>query len=182
MPRETYHPRTSRTKLPLSVADQRMLVDKADGHTKTLLLLFLSTGMHPLCLSKTKRYGLSWDQLYISWVRTKNKKKCMFAWSNAMKTPGVLDSLWSLKNKSRQWYFILIKELGKENGIPGLCPLQLRHNYFINRGRLGHNIYDISHSSGTSMDTVYNHYTIGLNEGKAISDEDRGFLRWLMEG
>jgi hypothetical protein len=182
MTRKGYKPKNKRTKLPLTVADQRNLVDKAEGAMKALLFLFLSTGMHPKVLSEPKRYGLTWDQNFVSWSRTKNLKTCTFGWSKAMKTPGMLDELWALKGKTRQWYFILMKNLGKANGVPSLCPLQLRHNYFINRGRIGHNVMDISHSSGTGLDVIYNHYTVGMNDGKSLTDEDKKWLQWLMEG
>lgn len=178
--RKKYIPKYgARPKLPLSVDEQMRLVEASEGPTRTLLLLFLSTGMHPLCLAEPKRYGLAWDEDYVSWKRTKNFKQCTFRWSSAMKDE--LSSLHKLKGKTRQWYFMLVKDFGRANGVPSLCPLQLRHNYFINRARLGHNAFDIAHSSGTDLDIVYHHYTTGMNESSTLSPRNIDFLRWLME-
>jgi len=179
--RKNYRPQNARTMLPMSVEVQKHLIDKSEGETKALLELILSTGMHPKVLAEPKRYGLTWNDKYVSWRRTKTMKEISLPWSKAMREPGILEALFKLKGKTRVWYWMMIKELGRENGVTTLCPLQLRHNYFINRARLGHNAFDMAHGSATSLDIVYRHYTVGMNESKSLSDDDKHWLQWLME-
>lgn len=181
MPKRGYRPKYSRAKLPLTVEAQRKLLGKAEGEVRALFLLMLSTGMHPKVLSQTKKYGLTWDNTYYAWKRTKTMKPVQGAWSKAMRDGNTLQDLWEMKGHSRQWYHRVLRELGKEAGVAGLCPLQLRHTFFVNRARLGHNAYDIAHGAATGMEVIYNYYTIGMGEAKALKPEDREWLQWLIE-
>jgi len=178
--RKGYHPKTSREKLPLSVEVQKKLIKKAEGKEKTLVVLMLSTGMHPRVLSK-KNLSLTWDKDYFSWKRPKTNKKLMGAWSKAMKEGDNLGHLGKLRGKTPQRLWQIIDELGEKCGSTGVCPLQLRHTHFVNRARLGHNAFDIAHGASTDLKTIYNFYTIGMGESKKLSQEDRQFLEWLME-
>jgi len=174
-------PKNPRPKLPLSVNQQRDLLKGDLDFPKALIRMILSTGMHPCVFERPDQYGITWNDKYYTWVRPKNNKAIQGNWSKAMQEPGILDILKTKMKRSREWYFMIVRDRGKEVGIKGLCPLQLRHAYFVNRARLGHNAFDISHGAGTGMDVIYKHYTIGMGESKSLSQEDRGFLEWLME-
>jgi integrase len=178
--RKGYHPKTSREKFPLKVEVQRRLIEKAEGREKALLILMLSTGMHPRVLSQVK-YKLVWTEDYHSWNRPKTNNKIMGNWSKAMREGDNLGHLNKLRGKTPQRLWQIIDELGERCKVTGLCPLQLRHTYFVNRARLGHNAFDIAHGAATDLRTVYSFYTIGMGESKKLSQEDREFLEWLME-
>lgn len=178
--RKGYTPKTSREKFPLSVEIQRKLIDKAEGKTKALLVLMLSTGMHPRVLSKSK-FKLTWNQDYYSWNRPKTMNKVRGNWSKAMRDGDLYAELNKLRNRTPQRLWQIIDDLGDSIKVTGLCPLQLRHTYFVNRARLGHNAFDIAHGAATDLKTVYSFYTIGMGESKKLSQDDREFLEWLME-
>ena len=184
--KQTYKPAKSREKLALTVGQQRQLVDMAEGKTKALLVLMLSTGMHPAILSdknsKGRRgtYQLQWSDDYYMFLRTKTLKKIRGAWSPAMKEPLMLENLYRCRRRTPQRYWQMLNELGKECKISGLCPLQLRHTYFVNRARLGVNAWNISQGAKTSIDTINDFYMLGSNEMKQLSDEDTTWLKWLM--
>ena len=178
MPKKGYVPKTSRKKLSLSVEKQRELISKAEGKRKLLLLLMLSTGMHPRVLSNDK-CNLTWDKSQYAYNRPKTKREVMGAWSVALKEEN-LDQLKALR-RTRQSLWQMVKEEGEKVGISGLCPVQLRHTYFVNRARLKHDAFSIAESAGTDLHTVYKYYTIGISESKALSDSDIEFLAWLME-
>lgn len=178
--RKGYHPKTSREKLPLSVESQKKMIGKAEGKEKTLVILMLSTGMHPRVLSQ-KSYNLTWDKDYYSWNRPKTLKKLRGSWSKAMKEGDNLGHLNKLRGRTPQRLWQIIDELGGKCGLTGVCPLQCRHTHFVNRARLGHNAFDIAHGASTDLNTIYDYYTIGMGESKKLSDEDRRFLEWLME-
>jgi len=80
MPRKGYRARSRRTKFPLEIPVQRKLVKKAEGKEKTLLIVMLSTGIHPKVLAQRK-YGLEWDKRYYRWNRVKTMNEVMGAWS-----------------------------------------------------------------------------------------------------
>jgi integrase len=178
--RKGYHPKTSREKFPLSVEEQQKLVKKAEGKEKSLLVLMLSTGMHPRVLSQ-KKFNLTWTEDYFSWNRPKTNKKLRGSWSKAMKEGDNLGHLGKLRGKTPQRLWQIIDELGEKCKISGVCPLQLRHTYFVNLARLGHDAFTIAHGAATDLKTIYDYYTMGMSQMKALSEEDREWLKWLME-
>lgn len=185
MPRKGYVAKTSRPKLPLTVEQQRRLVkvaqSKGSGQPETLLILMLSTGMHPKVLVD-ERYGFTWTKDYYTWKRPKTYKPITGSWSRAMMEMDNLDGrLKKLRGSTRQYYHQVLKYLGVEAGLVGFCPLQARHTNFVNRARLGHNAFDISMSCSTDMKTIYDYYMIGAGECRALSQADKEWLQWLVE-
>ena len=175
-----YRPKKTNEKYPLSVEEQRRLIEKADPREKALILFVISTGAHPSVLTD-RQYKLDWNDKYYSWNRPKTHRKIRGAWSRAMREDSLFKELRKLRSKTPGYCWELISSIGKSIGIKGICPLQLRHTYFVNRARLGHNPFDISHGAGTSLQTVHDYYTIGMGESKAIPKQDRDYLSWLME-
>ena len=175
-----YRPKRAREKFPLSIDEQRRLIEKAEPREKALIIFMISTGAHPVVLTDRK-YKLDWTEKYYSWNRPKSHRKIRGAWSRAMCEGDLLKELRKVRSKTPGYYWALISLIGLDIGIKGVCPLQLRHTYFVNRARLGHNPFDISHGAGTSLETVHDYYTIGMGESKAMPDEDREYLSWLME-
>jgi len=175
-----YRPKKTNEKYPLSVEEQRRLIEKADPREKALILFVISTGAHPSVLTD-RQYKLDWNDKYYSWNRPKTHRKIRGAWSRAMREDSLFKELRKLRSKTPGYCWELINSIGKSIGIKGICPLQLRHTYFVNRARLGHNPFDISHGAGTSLQTVHDYYTIGMGESKAIPKQDRDYLSWLME-
>ena len=175
-----YRPKTTREKFPLSIDEQRSLIEKAQPREKALIIFMLSTGAHPSVLTDRK-YKLQWTDKYYSWNRPKSHRKVRGAWSRAMKEMTMYVELRKIRSKTSGYYWELINAIGKEIGIRGVCPLQLRHTYFVNRARLGHHPFDISHGAGTHLKTVHDYYALGMGESKTLSTTDREYLSWLME-
>ena len=180
-----YKPKNPRKKYPLTIEQQRKLIDRAEGKTKAILLFFLSTGAHPSVLTdEDKEYRLDLtDDNYYSWNRPKTHREVQGRYPKCLQDKELRKTLNSkhTKGKDPTRYWQIIKKLGEDVGIKGVCPVQLRHTYFVNRGRLGHHIWDIAHGAATSVETISQYYTIGMGESKKLSKEDRGFLEWLME-
>ena len=86
-----------------------------------------------------------------------------------------------LKGKTRQTLWGIIHELGLEQGFKGICPDFLRHMYFINRGRLNHNLFDIANTSQTDLNTIRRWYAIGTQDRKTLTKDEIKYLSWLME-
>ncbi len=178
-----YKPKNPRKKYPLTVEQQRKLIDKAEGKVKAILVFFISTGAHPSVLSR-KEYSLDLDdETYYSWNRPKTNAEVAQTYPKALQDKELRKALSSKRTRGKDptRYWQIIRKLGEEVGIKGLCPLQLRHTHFANRARLGHDVFSIAHGSGTSLNTIGKYYTIGLGESKKLSEEDRRFLEWLME-
>jgi hypothetical protein len=176
-----YRPKTKRRKYPLTVNEQKKLIDNADKPTKALLVFMLSTGAHPIILTdKTYFLDLQHERNY-SWNRPKTDKPVQGVWSKAMLEGSLFKELrrFARKKKGTPWY--LVSKLGAELGFKGLCPLQLRHTHFVNRARLGHNAFDIAHGAGTDLATIYTYYTVGMGESRSLTEDEREWLKWLME-
>jgi len=178
--RKGYKPKSSREKLPLTVGIQQKLLDEADDRERALMILMLSTGMHPRVLSQ-KTYNLIWDENYYSWNRPKTYNKLRGAWSKAMRQGQTLGIVNKLRGRTPQRLWQIIDGLGDRCNVSGLCPLQLRHTHFVNRARLGHNAFEIAHGAATDLKTVYSYYTIGMGEMKRLTDVEKEWLQWLME-
>jgi integrase len=176
-----YKPKKKRIKYPLTVEEQRKLIDGAERPIKALIVFILSTGAHPSVLTDAKHnLDLTSDRHY-SWNRPKTGKAVGGSWSAAMLKGGLHKELKKLSKRkvNTLWYFLA--DYGGQVEIKGLCPLQLRHTHFANMARLGYDPFTISHRSGTSISTIQMHYTIGLGEMKKLTDTDRKYLEWLME-
>ena len=180
MPRKEYRPKTTRKKLPLTIEEQRNLLMKASEKEKALLVLMLSTGMHPKVLSD-RSYGLTFNDNYYEWNRPKTYKVVRGGWSKAVKEGNIIATIKKMEGCGRQWYWELLKTAGLRIKLKGLCPNQLRHTYFVNLARLQYNPYDIAAKSATNFKTAYEFYMTGMGEGKGLSDTDKDFLKWLME-
>ena len=182
MPRKGYMPKYSRTKFPLTVDAQKLLIESLKGKEydseRTLTILMISTGMHPLVLAEPQIHALAWNPNYAEWKRPKTSVQIHVNWSLAMKE--VLPYLGALKGCTRQWYWDIVKSAGKAGGISGLCPLQLRHTHFVNLARMGYSESDLRIESGTNQNTISHHYLTGLREIKRLTPEDKVFLEWLM--
>lgn len=182
MGHRSYRPRRGGVVLPHTVDAQRKLVESTTGPARSLVVMFLSTGMHPAVLADPSAFSCAWDADFISWKRPKTLKPITLAWSAAMREGDALEDITRLKGLTRQYLHGLVSSAGDEAGIKDANPRALRHDYFCNRARLGHNPFDIAHSSGTDLDTVYRFYTLGMNDGQKLQPEGAAWLKWLMEG
>lgn len=182
MGHRSYRPKVGGIVLPHTVDAQKKLVESATGPARSLVVLFLSTGMHPAVLATPSAFSCAWDANFVAWKRPKTLKPITMAWSAAMREGDALEDITHLKGLTRQYLHGLVSVAGNEAGIKDANPRALRHDYFCNRARLGHNPFDISHSSGTDLDTVYRFYTVGMNDAQKLSRADQDWLHWLMEG
>lgn len=164
----------------LTVEQQRLLVE-GKGFPTALCRLLLSTGMHPSVLTQYDVCRLTFDSDQYSYQRPKTRRKIIGLWSRAMREPGMLEEIVRNVGCSRVWYYQVVARRIATKCMTRGSPLTLRHTYFVNRARLGHNVLDIAHSAGTSMDTIYRYYTVGMGDAKRLSEDDLEFLRWLME-
>ena len=157
------------------------MIENAEGMTKSLIIFLLSTGAHPSVITE-KQYHLDLsDKVFYAWNRPKTDKEVKGRWSKAMSEESRISDIKKFlrKKKGNPWYRISV--LGDELGIPGVCPLQLRHTHFVNRAMLGHNPFSIASGSGTSLGTIDSYYTLGIGGTKKLTEGDRKYLEWLME-
>jgi len=168
--------------LPLTVEEQRTLIRESNDTERALVLLILSTGMHPAVLSKEK-YNFTFTNDYYQWIRTKKKKNNIVrgSWSKMMREKGILEAVEELRGKSRQWYWIILSGLGYRVKIGSLGPLRLRHTNFVNSARIGRDAFTISAMAATDLPTIQQYYTIGIQEMGILSDSDKAWLKELME-
>lgn len=168
--------------MPLTVADQRRIIDKATDREKALIILMLSTGVHPAVLSNPK-YDFSYDDNYYQWKRTKKTKNNIVrgVWSQRMRDKAILSALESLRGLTVRGYYFLVRSAGNRAKITPLGPLRLRHTHFVNGARLGHDAFSISATAATDLTTIQQYYTIGIQEMSSLSDSDRSWLKELME-
>jgi hypothetical protein len=153
--------------------------DLTDGEIATRL--FLSVPIHPTVLEHPISYGLSMGLRYYSFHRAKTDKKVMGAWSAAMTDPAVIGKVLPLAGATRRWYHQLTSDYARNRGIASLCgPLRLRHTYFCNLARLTVDLISIAHRSGTGIGSIFQHYTVGMDESTLLSPGEREFLTWLM--
>lgn len=181
MGHRSYRPRGGNITLPHTVEAQRKLVESTTGRSRSLVVLFLSTGMHPAVLATPAAFSCAWDRDYVTWKRPKTLRPVTMAWSRAMKEGTALEDITALKGTTRQYLHSLVFTAGEEVHIRDANPRALRHDYFVNRARLGHNPFDIAHSSGTDLQTIYSFYTIGMNDGRRLADSELTWLKYLME-
>lgn len=148
---------------------------------KSLAIFFLSTGAHPSILSDPQRYQFYTDSSSYSWARPKTRRPVIGVWSQAMRQDIVQKTLSEALGTNRFKLYHQLSALGRHLGIQCVGPLLLRHTNYVDRARLGHHILDIAHSTGTNMYTVYRYYTVGIQLAKATAEEDKNYLRWLIE-
>jgi hypothetical protein len=176
------------TRLPISVHDQILMTRQLDPDGKislgsVLARLSLSTGIHPCVLSHPERFQLSIDDKYLAYTRPKNDRPVVCVLSNAMKADDATTILRLKLGRSIQWYGRVLAETAAYAGIQGRTAFaRCRRNYFMNRARLGVDPITIARASGTNLDTIFTYYTIAIEDAKQLTEEDRGSLRWLMEG
>jgi len=163
---------------------QDMLSTVHEGYEVPQLIctVILSTGMHPAVLSHPRRYSLTASEDYYSYKRPKTFRPVHGAWSETVRALEPVKALPPNLGRSVQMYGRYVSDLAHASGIAWwVGPRCLRHTYFVNRARLNHNPYDISHSSATSMDVIYSYYTVGMGESKRLPKEQISWLRKLME-
>lgn len=180
-------PRTSsRLKPPLTVAQQRLILEGYNGIPgdlgQALVQFFLSTGCHPCVLSDPETHSLKVTPDYYSYLRPKSYHPVSFPWSKRM----ALTSCWAqIKvnlGATTRWYNDETARAGREAGLPyRIGPNMLRHNMFINLARLGHDPFYLMHRAGTSLDSIGRYYTVGHTESSRLSPSDRAWLEGLME-
>jgi hypothetical protein len=169
----------------LSVPEQRRLLygdlEGQDGLGRALMRLSLSTGIHPVLLSRPEDYSVVLGPDYYSWNRAKTSKKVEGVWSPAMLESGVLPLIRSNLGASIQWYGQCAYEAEKSAALPYRQPFQIgRRTYFVNLARMDLHPYLMSNSAGTSMDCIGRFYAVGWKERKRLSQEDLDWLTWLM--
>jgi hypothetical protein len=185
-----------RSLLPLSVADQIALLaelptaqdDGELGQGRAVAALILSTGMHPCVISQPLKYLYTADGHYYSYRRAKTRKPITGSWSSMLADhgpDGLTLAAWLMEHKSgrtTRWYNHVTALAGEAAGILGrLGPLRLRHTHFVDLARLGYDPYTIAHRTGTSPDTIWSYYSVGMAEMKRLTEHERTWLDWLLE-
>ena len=177
---------TSRSLVFLSVQEQEALTGPpghaVDQLSVALCRLALSTGIHPAVWSRPHEYGLRVSSSYLDYHRPKTFKHVTIPWSTAMKESGVLTVLAHATSKTPEYYAQLVSGHAEAAGIPGRTAfLRLRHTHIVNLARLGYDAFTISHRTGTSLSSIGRHYTVGMAEGRRLTEQERGYLAWLIE-
>lgn len=170
----------------LSVEEQVRLTGPpghaTDQLSVALCRLGLSTGIHPAVWSRPHEYGLRLSSNYLDYSRPKTLKRVTIPWSTAMRESGVLTVLARATGRTPEYYAQLVSGLADERGVPGRTAfLRLRHTHIVNLARLGYDAFTISHRTGTSLSSIGRHYTVGMAEGKRLTEGERAYLTWLTE-
>jgi integrase len=167
---------------PLTVEQQRKLILSATDRQRPLIILLLSTGMHPVVLSK-KKYEFSFTEDYYQWKRPKKLRNNIVrgTWSRMMRGKGILEAVESLRGLTTQGYWYLVNDAGNKAGISPVGPLRLRHSNLTNHARLNHDRYTTAAMAATSVDTIEQYYTIGINELGILTEQEKEWLKELME-
>lgn len=167
---------------PLKVGQQIRLISRAvDEKEKSALIIFLATGIHPKCLNYPDTYKFNIGEYSVSWNRTKKKSSanCRLVLSSAMTEN--LDTIKSkIVGKSRVWLWKLVHDAGDRAKIH-INPRRCRHTALCNFVRLDKDIFYIRSATGTSLDTVSDVYTVGIEDKARMTEEEKEWLKWLME-
>ena len=152
--------------------------------SKALVAFFLSTGTHPCVLSDPDKYQVKLSSKYYSYFRPKLRapKQVALAWSRYMRDNMIPDLLRDNMGASIQWYGQLTARCGIEAEISErVGPLRLRHDYFSNLARRGYDPFFIANRAGTNLQTIARYYTVGRSEIESIDDQQREWLKVLMD-
>jgi hypothetical protein len=170
----------------LTLDEQMALVDPPNydpGRLSVALCrLALSTGIHPVVWSRPNEYALRLSSQYLDYSRPKTLKKITVPWSCAMKDPWVLPVLAKVVGRTPEYYAEIVSQRAHEVGITDRTAfLRLRHSHIVDLARLGYDPFTISHRTGTSLSSIGRHYTVGMAEAKRLTEEEKGYLTWLIE-
>ena len=167
---------------PLTIRQQERLISRTVGEKeKAALVLFLSTGIHPKCIAFPDEYKLSIGEYSMSWKRTKKKTEgtCTLSLSSAFReSRHTIEK--KLMGKSKVWLWTLVSRAGKRIEMT-LNARLCRHTALCNFVRLNKDIFYIRSATGTTLDTISGIYTIGIEDKKRMTQEERQWLEWLME-
>jgi hypothetical protein len=120
--------------------------------------------------------------MYLDYSRPKTLKRVTIPWSAALREPGVLPVLAKAVGRTPEYYAEVVSQRAREVGIADRTAfLRLRHTHIVNLARLGFEPYYISHRTGTSFSSIGRHYTVGMAEAKRLTEEEKGYLTWLIE-
>jgi hypothetical protein len=166
------------------VAEQRRVLEVDDftnPRIRALLILSLSTGLHPKVLARPEHHGLTWTNEYYSWNRPKTKRQVQGAWSKAMREGQNLNLMKKWLNRDVSTYRKALDGYCEPRRVAKMNMLRGRHTSFCNQARMGRDPMSIASSTGTSLNVILQYYTIGIHEGPTLSEDDRKFLRWLID-
>lgn len=170
----------------MTVLQQRSMIQDYDPSDpdfgEALVMFFLSTGTHPCVLESPDVYGLTITPDFYSYVRPKNRTPVSFTWSKLMTRTRAWVQIADHLGLSIQWYAQETARIGRLCKIPDrVAPNRLRHDMFTNLARIGLDPFSIMHRAGTSLHSIGRFYTVGMADSKRLTDDERNWLKELMD-
>lgn len=154
-----------KTKFPILDKD---FLNKMRGACKNkkeraVLMILALTGMHVSSLMKLTaknliQKGRSYD---LEWVRPKTAKT--LSMNLSINVPDedfeAIKEFLESKKKSRQWYWKMVRDIGKRADYDGISPMTFRHTRCIQMIRDDYPLLTIPHLMGCTMDVVEKNYS-----------------------
>jgi len=143
-------------KEPLSEEKLQKILSVCTEREKHLILFLVNTGMHISVLVDKKKSELRYENGHISWRRPKTRKYVRIRAAKVIQP--FIDEILAMPKYSRQYYFNLLKDIGKRAGVPDLSPLTLRHTFGVNMLKKGADIPTLKEIMGVENTTVLMRY------------------------
>lgn len=143
-------------KEPLTEEQMKKILEVCNEWEKETVLFLLNTGMHISVLCNKKKSELKYQDGYLSWRRPKTKRYLRLKVPKAVLP--FIDNIINRPNYSRQYYFQMIKDIGRKAGIPDLSPLTFRHTFGVNMLKKGADIPTLKELMGVENTAVLMRY------------------------
>ncbi|NLT37297.1 MAG: hypothetical protein GXX95_03950 [Methanomassiliicoccus sp.] len=137
----------------------RMIASCTNDEQRGLITVLDLTGMHVSSVCKLGPDSMirQGDKIYLKWVRPKNKKTLQ------SEVPPikvhVIQNFLNMRRKTREFYFILVKEIGRTAGYQDVSPMTFRHNRAI-RALVTerYTIYELPQIMGCTLEVAVRNY------------------------
>jgi integrase len=133
---------------------------------KETILILLRTGMHINVLCHPKKYSVSIEGGVLKWRRPKTKKWIKLRVHNDIKD-FVDDYIRAKKKYSRQYYWLMVKNIGKRVKMDFLSPQNFRHTCAFNLMKQGKTPAEVATLLGCSQKVLWDNYLL-LNPDEVV--------------
>ena len=120
-----------KVKIPLSPGDiEKLLGACRDERERRVIMIMLSTGMHPSVMADPEKYDMEITRGMLTWNRPKTGKLCRWLVPDEMK--GLVDAFLNEDlGYHRSTYWNIVRRVAKRAGLEHVSPLTLRHTATI---------------------------------------------------
>lgn len=153
----------TKAKSPIvSVEKQEALLDKALETSQLahdVILILMRTGMHINNLRNLVGKNVEHGEVLV-WDRAKTRERIEITMDKDLQAAvsRFLQLPLKQRRRSRQFYYLLVRDVGKEAGLLDISPSTLRHTYIINEMRMGRTPAEMKALMGVSDKVLWRHY------------------------